>query len=143
MNRALNPIVTNTYNDTCSISNLSFANTHNTLIQTKTINLFKLKLASLILILGLVITIAASISEEDSTAVKAADNSNITYISIPVSYNDTLWGIADEYYSGEFGSIKSYIKEIKRCNNLKSDTIYAGKHIVVPVYVRPSDALHQ
>lgn len=68
--------------------------------------------------------------------IKAAgsmETGSINYISVLVTSDDTLWSIADRYYSDEFGTVKDYIKEIKRCNVLKSDNIYAGRHIIVPV----------
>lgn len=64
----------------------------------------------------------------------AVDESSICYLSVPISNQDTLWSIAEEYYTEEFGSVKNYIKEIKECNSLSSDAIYAGNHIIVPVY---------
>lgn len=57
-------------------------------------------------------------------------------MSVYIETDDTLWSIAYKYYSEEFGSIEDYIKEIKKCNSLKSDAIYAGRHIIVPVYIR-------
>ena len=55
--------------------------------------------------------------------------------SVFITGGDTLWSIAQENYSGEYGSLKNYIKEIKRCNSLPSDRINAGSSLIVPVYL--------
>lgn len=59
----------------------------------------------------------------------------LSFKSVPVTSKDTLWSIAKENYSQEYGSLKDYIKEIKRCNSLSSDRINAGSSIIVPIYV--------
>lgn len=100
-----------------------------TLFKTKTI-MIPLTLIIILLILGL------SILCTNQKSTSKADNSNITYMSVYIETDDTLWSIAYKYYSEEFGSIEDYIKEIKKCNSLKSDAIYAGRHIIIPVYIR-------
>ena len=100
-----------------------------TLFKTKTI-MIPLTLIIILLILGL------SILYTNKKNTSKADNSNITYMSVYIETDDTLWSIAYKYYSEEFGSIEDYIKEIKKCNSLKSDAIYAGRHIIVPVYIK-------
>lgn len=101
-----------------------------TLFKTKIIIMIPLALIIILLILSL------SVLAVRQKTVKKADNSNITYMSVYIETDDTLWSIAYKYYSEEFGSIEDYIKEIKKCNSLKSDAIYAGRHIIVPVYIR-------
>ncbi len=96
------------------------------------ITLFKTK----IIIIPLILIIISLILCTKQRTVSKADNSNITYMSVYIETDDTLWSIAYKYYSEEFGSIEDYIKEIKKCNSLKSDAIYAGRHIIVPVYIR-------
>lgn len=72
-----------------------------------------------------------------SYASAAMDESQIQYISVPIVANDTLSGIAKEYYSDEFGSMQSYIARIKEYNSLTSDNIYAGNYLIIPVYQYP------
>ena len=72
-----------------------------------------------------------------SHASAAIDESQISYISVPIVTSDTLSGIAREYYSDEFGSIESYVTRIKEYNSLTSDNIYAGNYLIVPVYQAP------
>ncbi len=54
--------------------------------------------------------------------------------SVKIEKNDTLWSIAEEYYSDEYRDIADYVDSIKKANNLKSDTIQAGNYIIVPYY---------
>ena len=101
------------------------------------ITLFKTKIIIIPLILIIIsLILSLFILYTKQRTVSKADNSNITYMSVYIETDDTLWSIAYKYYSEEFGSIEDYIKEIKKCNSLKSDAIYAGRHIIVPVYIR-------
>lgn len=59
----------------------------------------------------------------------------LSFKSICVNPNDTLWSIAKENYTEEYGSLNNYIKEIKRCNSLTTDKINAGSSLLVPIYV--------
>lgn len=97
-------------------------------------------IAAIIIFLCLTFFSVRHVSGNFTEHAKAADSSTLTYISVPISSDDTLWSIAKEYYTDDFGSIKSYIKEIKRCNSLSTDDIYAGCNIVVPVYISPSNS---
>lgn len=59
----------------------------------------------------------------------------LSYKSVAVKANDTLWDIAKENYSKEYGTFPNYIKDIMRCNSLTSDEIKAGSSLIVPVYL--------
>lgn len=72
-----------------------------------------------------------------SHASAAIDESQIRYISVPITASDTLSGIAGEYYSDEFGSLESYVARIKEYNSLTSDNIYAGNYLIIPIYQSP------
>lgn len=54
--------------------------------------------------------------------------------SVEIKEGDTLWSIASDYISEEYSNMKEYIKEIKECNGLASDTIHEGNYIIVPYY---------
>lgn len=69
------------------------------------------------------------------TAMQANTAKELSFKSVPVTSKDTLWSIASENYSEEYGSLKDYIQEIKRCNSLQSDNIKAGSSLIVPVYI--------
>lgn len=56
-------------------------------------------------------------------------------LCVTVQKGDSLWGIAKQYYSPNYKSIKAYIEEIKECNSLSNDTIRVGMNIIVPYYI--------
>ena len=85
-----------------------------------------------VLLLALVITFAFS-----AFFGKAKGSSSRTkkLTSVYVESGDSLWSIAEEYYTPECGSMKEYIKEIKQTNSLKSDSIHAGNYLLIPYYI--------
>ena len=73
------------------------------------------------------------------TQVSVVDNETKTknkyFTNIVVEEGDSLWSIAEEYMDEEhYESIYEYIDELKKMNNLKSDTIYAGQNLVVTYF---------
>lgn len=76
-----------------------------------------------------------------ATTTKAAGNRIRTISSVKIEKNDSLWSIASEYYTDDFGSIQDMIDEIKQINGLTSDTIKAGNYIVVPYYMEPAEEI--
>lgn len=54
--------------------------------------------------------------------------------SVQIKKGDSLWSIADKYYTKECGGMKQYINEIKRTNHLSTDTIHEGNYLLVPYY---------
>ncbi|MDE7298515.1 MAG: LysM peptidoglycan-binding domain-containing protein, partial [Lachnospiraceae bacterium] len=59
--------------------------------------------------------------------------------SVCIEPGDSLWSIAQEYYSAECGSFSDYVAEIKRSNGLKGDTIHTGAYLIVPYYTDASN----
>lgn len=67
----------------------------------------------------------------------SADISEIrkkTCTSIEIQPGDTLWSIAEMYYTEECQDFSSYIDEIKRTNNMYDDKLISGRHLIVPYY---------
>lgn len=58
--------------------------------------------------------------------------------SIQVQKGDTLWSIASRHMSDEYTNLNDYIAEIMISNGLSSDSIHAGKYIIVPYYIDAS-----
>ena len=54
-------------------------------------------------------------------------------ICIEVKEGDTLWNLAEQYYSDEYKSLHTYIREIKKCNGI-SEHIRVGQKILIPYY---------
>ncbi len=90
----------------------------------------KTALLAVVICLSVIFLIIYIISVNRGRTAVSADAGNISYISVPITTNDTLWSIADKYYSDEFGTIN---------DSLKSDNIYAGRYIVVPVIYNVTD----
>lgn len=67
------------------------------------------------------------------TIVTANQESYKYYTNITVNSDDTLWTIAEEYYSKEFKDMHKYIKEVCEINDIGYD-IYPGQVIIVPYY---------
>ena len=88
-------------------------------------------LVGLVLIVG--ITFSAKKISEMYTASNNHPEKELSYKIVEIQKGDTLWSIAKENYEG-FPNIKCYIKELKLCNQLKTDRITTGKYLVVPYY---------
>ncbi|MCD2491071.1 LysM peptidoglycan-binding domain-containing protein [Lacrimispora sp. NSJ-141] len=55
------------------------------------------------------------------------------YTAVQIDRGDTLWNIAKEYCPDP-NQLKSYVKELKNINHLKSDEIHAGNYLTVVYY---------
>ncbi|MDO4440131.1 MAG: LysM peptidoglycan-binding domain-containing protein [Eubacteriales bacterium] len=57
------------------------------------------------------------------------------YKSIVIQPGDSLWSLAEDYTDSESRSeIKSYIRELKEINQLDSEKIQTGEHLIVSYY---------
>ena len=72
-------------------------------------------------------------NSSESSAQASVDQSKISYVSVLIHSSDTLSSIANEYCDA-FGSVQDYAEAIQEYNSLDSDLIYAGNHLMVPVY---------
>lgn len=63
-------------------------------------------------------------------------NSCKYYSSIMIEKGDTLWSIASENMTSEYGRVEDYIEEIRSLNHLYSDGIYAGEYLTIPRYFK-------
>ena len=57
-----------------------------------------------------------------------------TCTSYEIQPGDTLWSIAETYYTEECQDFRSYIDEIKRTNNMYDDKLISGNYLIVPYY---------
>lgn len=70
------------------------------------------------------------------------DNGDVTYGKVEVQHGDTLWTLAEKY-KGTM-STTEWIETVKKENNLRDDTIIAGKHLSIPlssdiIYIAEND----
>lgn len=71
----------------------------------------------------------------DASVVEANQQiGEIQYKVIEIQKGDSLWSIAKENMNPGFEDIFAYIHEVKRCNQLDSDTITAGHYLMIPYY---------
>lgn len=48
---------------------------------------------------------------------------------------DSLWSLAERHIDSESETaVKEYIKELKQINQLESETIQTGEHLIIPYY---------
>ncbi len=106
-------------------------------------------MASFIAILSFHISSLSGVSNFSETDTNDTDIVNSTdsqkkmsYISVTIQHDDSLWSIAKKYKNQYDGSFNDFLEEIKRCNGLSSDTIYAGNHIIVPVVIHSEKIDH-
>ena len=94
---------------------------------------------NIVVLLGTVmmITLGSIIFGSSFSAAKNDEVLETYYKSIEIEKGDSLWDIAQEY-KADNESTASYIKALMSLNNLTSDTIHEGQHLVVAYqeYVR-------
>ena len=71
---------------------------------------------------------------QSSSVVNAETKRDLHCVSVCVDSNDTLWSLAEEYYSDEYNSIDNLIHEIKTINHMGSDQVNVGNYIIIPYY---------
>ena len=85
----------------------------------------------LLLFVGiLIILVLTGFSVSSSSSVRGYKY----YTAVTVQYGDTLWDLAAAHMTDTYPSVKSYIREVKRINSMKSDTIYYGQKLILPYY---------
>lgn len=75
-----------------------------------------------------------SFAKAEDNIKTEGDGQKKYYKSILIEYGDTLWGIAEEYKDLHYESVRDYIDEVIRINNLKTDKIHAGRYLTIPYY---------
>lgn len=86
---------------------------------------------------GVIILTIFTLTVSASEINAVSDTSGIRYkyfTTVYVENGDTLWSIASEYATDEYDDFDMYIAEVKKLNDLKSNTLQHGSHICVPYY---------
>jgi len=84
--------------------------------------------SSILLILFVILFIQLS-----SNTVIGSKDITVNYLSVEVYVDDTLWDLATEFIDTNYYNIEEYIEEIISINGLKSETIYPGQRLTLPV----------
>lgn len=93
------------------------------------------KFKRLLLLLGLYIFIilAVFLIFNLKNAEAAGPAVTCSYQRVLIKDGDSLWQMASEHaYPGQ--NIEDYITEIRTVNKLQTDTIHAGRYLLMPVY---------
>ncbi len=81
--------------------------------------------------------IAVIVIAKNPVNTNAAENDQMTkyYKSVVIQNGDTLWSIADRYMEpSKYRDQREYITELMSINNLKSEKITYGEHLIVAYY---------
>lgn len=93
----------------------------------------KIMLASVITLVAF-ITIGSLLFSSIRTQAAPAEVSYKYYTSIQIQTGDTLWEIAEEYYTDDYKDMNVYIEEICNINHISQNEIHAGEYLTVPYY---------
>lgn len=93
------------------------------------------KLAALILFMVALFLIVLFVLPERTASAGNFGGGTYTITSVQIKEGDTLWQLAEQYYTEEFSSVTNYISEIKRMNGLSSDTLYTDSYLLIPQYL--------
>ncbi len=88
---------------------------------------------SLLLVFG-IICIILLVALASVNRVNGQSDRSKTVKSVCISEGDSLWSIAENFYTEECGDFRDYVSEIRKTNGLKDDTLFAGNYILVPYY---------
>lgn len=116
--------------------------------QRKYLGMLQLCAASIVIVLLLLFLLTGPVSRlfSGSSSMAAAKQrlSEEQYKIIEVKKGDSLWSIARDNISPGYSGIRSYIREIKKCNQLDSDNVVSGTYLMLPYYeLEDSDYISQ
>ncbi len=92
---------------------------------------FYLFLFTFCLVIGLSMTAGVFLSH---AKMKNEKETFKHYKSVAIEKGDTLWSIALQNTDADNDHMNAYIKEVKRMNGLRDDTITAGMYLVIPYH---------
>ena len=110
--------------------------TERLIIESKKRRNRELQRSLLILLLSvlLIITMTILFFGTRSRAAESAVSPVKCYASVQVASGETLYSIAQDYYSPRFKSIDRMVSEIRTINNMDNDKVISGLYIIVPYY---------
>lgn len=94
----------------------------------------KLALYSTLITLVLAIISVFALKSNASLNAQAEYENSKYYTTITVESGDTLWSIAQEYRTVEYGTTQEYINEVKEINHITGDDITCGCYLTIPYY---------
>ena len=70
-----------------------------------------------------------------TTSAHNTYTAHTVYTNLCIGEGDTLWDIAVDNYSPEYGSFDDYISEIRSLNHISNDIIHSGEYLVIPICI--------
>jgi len=93
-----------------------------------------IKKSAIILAVLMMLICSIFVIKNKSYAAQELSDKTICYKPIFVRQGDSLWSIANENMTEEWGSTDKYVAEIKKLNNMKDSKLIAGSYISIPYY---------
>ena len=66
-----------------------------------------------------------------SARENTAHETDTYYKSVRIQSGDTLWDIAEENITADYGSVDEYVRALKDINSLDSDFIQSGQYLII------------
>lgn len=89
----------------------------------------------IVAVMGIVILIISVFCIKNNLyAAHELSDKTICYKPVLVEKGDSLWSIAKENMTEEWGSTKDYVVAIQKFNNIEGSSIAAGTYISIPYY---------
>jgi hypothetical protein len=85
-------------------------------------------------LLFVVLMLAGIILAGSRTVEGARQPREKRFTSIQVKKGDSLWSIAKERMSPEYGSVQEYIEEVCETNHIYDEVITEDMYLVIPYY---------
>ena len=96
------------------------------------LSLFKKRIVIIGCVLTLIVTLIFIFNVTSSA--QNTYTAETVYTNMHIGAGDTLWSIAADNYSAEYGSFNDYLDEIRSLNHIgDDDTIHAGEYLVIPI----------
>ncbi|MCR4611704.1 MAG: LysM peptidoglycan-binding domain-containing protein [Lachnospiraceae bacterium] len=97
------------------------------------VNLLQLKKSIAILCCLIIAIISLILVFNVTSSAHNTYSTDTYYTNLCIDDGDTLWDIAKNNYTVEYGSFNDYINEIRSINHISNDVIHAGEYLVIPV----------
>ena len=81
--------------------------------------------------LALVICVSGSAFLVSAHGITDSGDPHTYYKSIEIRKGDTLWEIAEQMKPSDCGSTAEYVQVLKDINNLESNDIQSGRHLII------------
>lgn len=96
------------------------------------------KIYAILLTCVVIICFGVIIGNKSVSSASTEPHKQLNYISVEIQPGDSLWSIAEQYYTDDWADIPTYMEQIKEFNDLTNDRIHAGNYLSVP-YFNPAE----